>query len=143
MPVAWNGRGLQDDENVEPRERSDHPRYKFNPVTKHPPYVFSIRGVSCLVHKVASAEVCWWRLIDGGRRMVRLKRPAIIAHTVCSQTFPLLPDCSRTCYVPASDAVLCGRCHGEVATFGGKRKRANGLTKQEAHVKLGCIVKAY
>lgn len=38
----------------------------------------------------------------------------------------------------------CGRCLGEPATFGKRGPaRKHGITRQEAHVKLGCVVKGY
>ena len=76
--------------------------------------------------------------------MGRLKQPAMRAHTMCGYSFALTPNRSRTCHVPLPGAVLCGRCHGEPATYAGRRKRTkDGLTKQEAHVKLGCVVNGY
>jgi hypothetical protein len=41
-----------------------------------------------------------------------------------------------TSEIPDRNAVLCGRCHGEPATF--SRKRVQSITKQWAHDHLGC-----
>jgi hypothetical protein len=111
---------------------------------KYPPYVFSTRGVSCLVHKIAWVELHWWRVAGGGEKLVKLKRPVMIAQTVCSMSFRLQGDRSRTCLLPNPDALLCGRCHGDVATFGkdGPATKA-GTKRSEAHVKLGCVVQGY
>jgi hypothetical protein len=56
----------------------------------------------------------------------------------------LLPERTRTCTIPEPDALLCGRCHGEPATFGkhGKATKA-GVKRADAHVKLGCLVNGY
>lgn len=111
---------------------------------KHPPYVFGIRGVSCLVHKILRVELHWWRVSRTGCELVKLKRPVMIAVTPCAQSFRLEGRISRTCHVPKPDALLCGRCHGEGATFPKRgRARKTGLTRQEAHVKLGCVVDGY
>ncbi len=110
----------------------------------HPPYVFGVRGLSCLVHKVAYVECHWYRVARGGHALARLKRPVMIATTTCQQSWRLQPDSCRTCYIPSPDALLCGRCHGEQATFGKRgASRKTGITRQEAHVKLGCVVKGY
>jgi hypothetical protein len=112
--------------------------------SKHPPYVFGLRGVSCLVHKIAYVELHWWRVAGHGEKLVKMKRPVMIAVTPCAQSFRLEGRICRTCRVPSPDALLCGRCHGEGATFP-KRGRAykSGLTRHEAHVKLGCVVQGY
>lgn len=109
-----------------------------------PPYVFSINGNACLVHKVQRVELHWWTPVDGGRRLGRLRRPRLIAHTCCSQFMFLNGSKARTCRVPDADALLCGRCHGEAATFGKNGKGTKGrISRQAAHVKLGCVVKGY
>lgn len=111
---------------------------------RHPAYVYSINRNGCLMHKVVEVELHWHALVDGGSKLGRLKQPAMIARTVCGVHRLLTPERSRTCHIPLPDSVLCGRCHGEEATFAGRRKTTkSGLTKQEAHVKLGCIVNGY
>jgi hypothetical protein len=120
-------------------------KFGITEATKHPPYVFSIRGVSCLVHKILRVELHWWRVSGrNGGSLVKLKRPVMIAQTCCAQSFRLEGRISRTCVVPKPDALLCGRCHGEGSTFPKHgRAKKSGLTRQEAHVKLGCVVNGY
>lgn len=136
-----------DDENAKPicgrPDFQDH-AYGITKAKKYPPYVFGIRGVSCLVHKILRVELHWWRVAGHGEMLVKLKRPVMIAQANCAQSFRLEPRISRTCQLPKPDALLCGRCHGEGATFGkrGPAKKS-GLTRQEAHVKLGCVVNGY
>lgn len=139
----------QDDEHAAPihgrPDFADH-GWGITEAKKYPPYVFGIRGVSCLVHKILRVELHWWRVARGGEKLVKLKRPVMIAQTMCAQSFRLEGQISRTCHVPNPDALLCGRCHGEGATFPKShhaRARKSGLTRQEAHVKLGCVVKGY
>lgn len=136
-----------DDENAEVvRGRPDFANREFGKTyaKKHPPYVFGIRGVSCLVHKILRVEMHWYRCGGRGDFLVKMKRPVMIAITTCQQSFRLTPTVSRTCILPNPDALLCGRCHGEGATFGksGPSKK-EGITRQVAHVKLGCVVKGY
>ena len=121
----------------------DH-RFGVTEAKKHPAYVFSIRGVSCLVHTVLRVELHWWRVTRDGHALVKLKRPVMIATTKCQQSFRLKGKVSRTCHLPSPDALLCGRCHGEAATFGkhGAATKA-GTKRQEAHVKLGRAVQGY
>jgi hypothetical protein len=141
---GWNG----DDENVEAiPERLDFidPAFGVTRAKSHPPFVFGIRGVSCLVHRVAYVDLHWWRIGGpGGSSLVKLKKPLAIATCVCAQHFRLESDICRTCRLPDPKALLCGRCHGEIPPFGrhGAATKA-GITRQEAHVKLGCAVQGY
>ncbi len=137
-----------DDEHVKPVRRPrnwNDERTKYGHVwaTKFPPFVFGIRGNSCLVHKVKGVRLYWWR-IAGMHLLVKMKRPTMIAECVCNQSFRLDPEIARTCRVPNPDAILCGRCHGEPAPFGerGHAKLA-GVKMQDAKVKLGCVVQGY
>ncbi len=111
----------------------------------HPEYVFGIRGVSCLVHKVSYITIRWYGFVSM-THLARFKRPRMIANTNCQQFFELDPDKARTCEIPSPDALLCGRCHGKGATFPKRangRDRERGLTRQEAHVRLGCVIQGY
>lgn len=109
----------------------------------HPEFVFGIRGVSCLVHKVRHVTIHWYAFA-GMNHLGRLKRPCMIAETMCAQSFRLNPEIARTCEIPSPDALLCGRCLGQGPTFP-KRGRAykSQLTRQEAHIKLGCVENGY
>lgn len=112
--------------------------------SKYPPFVFSTRGVSCLVHKVARVELHWYAVVRGGHALAKLKRPVMFAVTNCGTSFRLECDRSRMCQLPDPDAMPCGRCNGDVAPFGkyGPATKA-GIKRSEAHVKLGCVVKGY
>ena len=139
-----NGR---DDENAEVIDgRPDLGDFFFGvtDAKKFPPYVFGVRGGSCLVHRIRRVRYHWYRVAAGGSKLVRMKRPVAIADTMCAQSFRLEGAICRTCQVPSPDALSCGRCDGIEATFA-KRKgyRVAGLTREEAHVKLGCVVKGY
>jgi hypothetical protein len=147
MAVVLLKGSLDDEHATVVRGRPDFQNHGFGVTLakRYPPYVFSIRGVSCLVHKVARVELQWYRVgKSGGSCLVRMKRPVQIAHTVCGFTTWLMGDTSRTCHIPNPDAVLCGRCHGELPSFGkhGAATKA-GLKRQVAHVRLGCVVKGY
>ena len=114
---------------------------------KHPPYVFSISGNSALVHKIAYVELRWWdasTLYHSGDCLRRLHRPHVTAITVCGQMKFLQADRSRTCIIPRPDAIRCGKCNGFTAPFSkeGWCTKA-GVSRTEAHVKLGCIVEGY
>ena len=111
---------------------------------KFPPYVFSIGANACLVHKVKRVEIRWWQVAGHGEKLVKLTKPRMIAILACGEFRFLASDRTRTCMVPNPDAILCGRCHGELAPFGkhGTARKA-GITVQQAHVKLGCVVKGY
>lgn len=109
-----------------------------------PPYIFSVRGGSALVHRVSNVQLHWYRVSGRGERLVRVNRPLMIAHTVCSMSFRVQGSNSRMCMIPNPEALLCGRCHGEPATFGkhGKGTRQK-IRRAVAHVKLGCVVNGY
>ena len=137
----------RDDENaaVLDRHSIDERYHGIQAAKTHPPYVFGIRGASCLVHKIHHVTIHWYRIAGHhGELLVKMKRPVLIAETPCAQSFRLDPDIARTCKIPNEDALLCGRCHGEGATFPKRgRARKSGLPRQEAHVKLGCVVQGY
>lgn len=107
---------------------------------RFPPYVFSTVGNACLVHKVARVELRWWTPGRGGRCLLKRVHPRMYAETVCGQTKYFRKGRTQTCTVPDPDAVLCGRCHGEPATFGRDGLAAAlGFTRREAHDRLGCL----
>ena len=145
MAVAWFMNPVLD-ESAPIIERSSVNDRTFGVATtkRHPAYVYSVNKNACLMHKIANVEIHFYALIGSGSQMGRLKQPAMIAHTVCGVSRALVPERSRTCTVPFPDAVLCGRCHGEPATFGkhGKGTKA-GMKKESARVKLGCVVNGY
>lgn len=128
------------------RGRPDFANHRFG-ITKAkrtPKYVYSLSHQAMLIHKVAYAENYWY--VPMGDHLLRLDTPKIIARTVCNQSFFIhLPRDHRKfrasfCEVPNPEAVLCGGCHGEVATFG---KHGNPpCTKELAKVRLGCISRA-
>ena len=122
---------------------SDH-QFGMTLAKKHAPYVFGIRSGSCLVHKVLRVELHWYTVGRSGQTLIKLARPEMVAVTHCQYYFRLDPRVARTCRVPNHDALLCGRCLGEVAPFG-KRGLATkaGITRTFAHVKLGCVVNGY
>lgn len=145
MAVAWfRNPVLEESAEIVDRDSVDDRTFGVTKTRRHPAYVYSINGNGCLMHKVYEVEIQWYALLGNGSRMGRLKQPAMIAQTVCGMSKALTPDRSRTCAVPEPDAVLCGRCHGDVATFGknGAATKA-GMKRAEAHVKLGCVVNGY
>lgn len=116
---------------------------------KHPPYVFSISGNAALVHKIAYVELHWWRastLFESGDCLRKNNPPNMVATTVCGASRFLTPARTRTCLIPRPDAIRCTKCFGlpEQSAFGknGWCTKA-GVTRQEAHVKLGCVVEGY
>jgi hypothetical protein len=145
MAVAWfRNPVLEESAEIIERDSVNERTFGVSVTKRHPAYVYSIHGVACLMHKVREVEIQWYALIGTGSQMARLKQPAMIAHTVCGMSKALVPKRTRTCHIPFPDSVLCGRCHGEPATFGkhGKGTKA-GMKRSEAHVKLGCVVNGY
>ena len=145
MAVAWFRNPVLDESApIIDRNSVNERTFGVTTTKRHPAYVYSINANGCLMHKVRDVEIQWYALVDGGRRMGRLKQPAMIAHTVCGNSSALVPGRTRTCHIPKPDSVLCGRCHGEPATFGkhGKGTKA-GLKRAEAHVRLACVVNGY
>lgn len=123
--------------------RPDFPGYNRFGITqakKFPKYVYSANKMGLLIHKIVNVELHWWEPCDGGKRLVRRRKPSMIAHTVCGQSKFLKPGKAHTCEIPRPDAVLCGRCHGEAPTFG--RIVPPKVSKQYARNHLGCIVGA-
>lgn len=134
------------DNNVAPipRHSVDERTFGVTLVKRFPPYVFSINGNALLIHKIARVECHWWKIGGHGHTLIKALRPRMIAKTVCQQTKFLDSDRARTCRIPEPSAVLCGVCHGDPATFGKHgRGRREGISKEWAHVQLGCVVKGY
>lgn len=144
MSVAWFRNPVLDERSeVVDREAVNERRFGITTTRRHPAYVYSINKNAALMHKVREVEIHWYAVVSMDK-LGRLKQPAMIAHTVCGCLRPLTPDRSRTCAVPLPGSVLCGRCHGEPATFGKHgRAKAEGLTRAKANVNLGCVVAGY
>jgi hypothetical protein len=114
-------------------------RFGITRAKSFPPYVYSANKMGMLIHKIAGVELHWWEPCDRGERLVRRRRPRMIALTVCGDSKFLEPGRAHTCVLPNPDAVLCGRCYGKPATFRGRKEHE--VTKQYARDHLGCIVK--
>lgn len=145
MAVAWfRNPVLEESAPLVDRDAVNDCTFGVTRTRRHPAYVYSVNKNACLMHKVANVEIHWFALVAGGRQLGRLKQPAMIAHTVCGVARILTPDRSRTCHVPLPHSILCGRCHGNGSVFP-KRGRSfrEGLTRQEANVRLGCVVNGY
>lgn len=117
-------------------------------IEKHPKYIYSSSMNGMLIHKVSYVEAHWYEVADGGEKLLRLESPKLIGVSVCGQHFFIhLPRAKRNqkfraamCEIPKPDAVMCGRCHGEVATFG---KRGNPpCSKEMARIRKGCLQRA-
>lgn len=145
MAVAWFRNPVLDKSAlVIDRDSVDERTFGVTTTKRHPAYVYSINRNACLMHKVLEVEIQWYALIGDGSLMGRLKQPAMIARTVCGCSRALVPEKTRTCHIPAPDSVLCGRCHGEPATFGKHGKGTQARWKRaEAHVRLACVVNGY
>ena len=142
MAVAWFRHPVLDESaDVIDRDSVNDRTFGVTRAKRHPAYVHSVNRNACLMHKVAYVEIQHYALIAGGHKMGRLKQPAMMAHTVCGYCFSLTPERSRTCAVPLPNAVLCGRCHGQLPTF--RRDVTSTAAKREARVKLGCEVAGY
>lgn len=145
MAVAWFRNPVLDHSApLIDRDSVNDRTFGITETRRHPAYVYSINKNACLMHKVSYVEIHWHAFVAGGSKLGRLKQPAMIAHTVCGGFRALTPDRSRTCHIPLPGSMLCGRCHGEPATFGkhGKGTKAR-IKRADAHVSLGCIVKGY
>lgn len=145
MAVAWfRNPVLEEGAAIIDRDSVNDRTFGVVESKRHPAYVYAINKNACLMHKVLRVELHWYAIVQGGSGLGRLKQPAMIAHTVCGCSRSLSPERSRTCHVPLPDSILCGRCHGEPATFGkhGKGTKA-GMKRAEANVKLGCLTAGY
>lgn len=141
MAVSWFRNPVLDESaDLIDRDKVNERSFGVTTAKRHPNYVFSINKNACLMHKIAEVEIHHYATLNH-HKLGRLKQPAMIAHTVCGATRILTAKHSRTCTVPLPDAVLCGRCHGQPATF--RRSVASTDAKRAARVKLGCEVAGY
>ncbi len=145
MAVAWFKNPVIDESvALVSRQGINEHTFGVTRATRYPAYVYSVNRNACLMHRVAAVEIQHYAIVSkdhGGSHLGRLKQPAMIARTVCGMSFSLRGERSRTCAVPLPDAVLCGRCHGQPATF--RRDATSTPDKKAARVKLGCKVAGY
>src|SRR3990167_3626882 len=66
-----------------------NPSFGKTRARKYPPYVFSIRGASALVHRIAFVELHWWKIANHRDGIIKVLRPLMYAHTICGQAFRL------------------------------------------------------
>jgi len=129
------------------RGRPDFEDHEFGKtyLKKFPKYVYSTGHNGALIHKVSYVMVRWWK--GSYDKMIRLKKPAIIAETVCGMAKHIQTDGdwrrnrmpAAFCAIPKPDAVLCKRCEGvAISTFPRKDPDSKERLKL-AKVKLGCI----
>ena len=100
------------------------------------PYVHSTSRHACLIHKVAFVEIRWY---EGYNQFMRHRDiPNVIANTVCgcSRFLTNGNKSAKMCKIPDPNAVLCGRCFGELPTF--SKRRTVRIKKQWAKDHLGC-----
>lgn len=108
-----------------------------------PQYVYSLGRNGQLIHKVSYVSIRWWR--GSFDKMIRLRKPCIIAETVCGMSKFIQTESAKDrmrasfCEIPKADAVVCKRCAGEaLSTF--PRKDPTSKERQRiAKVTLGCI----
>lgn len=145
MAVAWFRNPVLDESaDVIDRHTVNERTFGVTRARRHPAYVYSINKNGTLMHRVFEVEIQHYAFIGSGGKLGRLKQPAMMARTVCGYTFSLTPDRARTCRVPLPDSVLCGRCHGEPATWAkGTKVTKAGVNKAEANVRLGCVEAGY
>jgi len=104
---------------------------------KFPKYVYGRRGNSALIHKIESVDLTWAKVGGMGEYLIKLDSPIMHARTICGTFFCLSSGNGTTCAVPKPDAVMCGRCNGEMPPF--SKRNPNRLDIKEARKKLGCI----
>jgi hypothetical protein len=141
--MAYIGTGATTGERIDGRPDFANHDFGETYAKTFPPYVFSTRH-GALVHQVASVELDWWAIGPGGYYLERMVTPRIGARTKCGTWILLKGDRARTCRIPSSDALLCEACQGTGRNFGrdGSATKA-GITYEQAHVRLGCIVAGY
>ena len=108
----------------------------------YPTYVFGLSKACMLVHKVARVTAHWYSAHYD--RLYRHQSPKLVAETVCGKIFFIqLPGekipRATFCDLPKEDAVPCGRCHGQPATFG--KHGTPSVSKEMAKIRLGCAVR--
>lgn len=113
------------------------------------PYAYARGPNAALVHRVVRVELRWYDVGPCGHTLVRRATPKATAVLACGPVLYLAtgatgPEARKRrallCALPAPGAVLCGRCHGEPASFGpyGSATRT-GLSKRAAGARLGCL----
>ncbi len=142
MAVAWfRNPVLEDGATLIDRDAVNERTFGKTVARRHPAYVYSTSRQAALMHRVDRVEIHHYAIV-GMSKIGRLKVPAMIAITVCGGIHKLRGTRSRTCTVPLPGAVLCGRCHGQAATFG-KGGALEGQKRTQFGPRLGCEVAGY
>lgn len=108
---------------------------------RHPEFVHGRKYMSCLIHRVARVEARWYTChLSSGQRLDRLVSPILIAETICGMSFRV-GEGGTLCEIPAGESIHCGKCNGQVATFGKHSTKA--VSRRTARKKLGCIMAGF
>jgi hypothetical protein len=105
---------------------------------KFPKYVHGVCGNSALIHTIAYVNLRWYRLDSGGNNLILVNEPIMRATCICGTSFRLSAKSGVTCEIPKPDAVMCGRCNGQMPPF--SKRNPNRLDIKAAKKALGCIV---
>jgi hypothetical protein len=110
---------------IEGRPDFADPMFGKTVLKRFPPYVYSPRGL--LIHRVERAEAWWYdHQCD---RLIRRQSPVLLAYCFCGMSFRIEAGRGKTCAVPSPEAVICGKCQGERATFAWKDKDGRPIPK--------------
>lgn len=118
-----------------PRWGKEESEYTF--AKNHPKYVYGTSKNACLIHNIKHVKLRWWTYGAGGRCLVRLQTPSMLAETFCSMCFFLNSTKAKTCSMPDPNAVLCNQCHGFGRNF--PKGKQHAISKQLASIRKGCM----
>ena len=110
----------------------------YTKAKKFPKYVHGVRGNSALIHTIAYVDMDWCQVGGNGSYLIKLDSPIMHATAICGTHFRLSSKSGVTCEIPKPDAVMCGRCNGEMPPF--SKRNPNRLDIKAAKKELGCIV---
>jgi len=100
------------------------------------PYVFGIGANNAVIHTIKHIRLRWWTTSAGGAYLVRLQSPRMIAETNCGTWRHIDGPRTKTCELPAPNAVMCAMCNGKGRNF--PRKQQHEVPLALAKIRLGC-----
>lgn len=123
--------------------RSDRstPQPMITRAKRFPKYAYGRIGFAMLIHKIAYVDLRWYEVGSGGGFLYRINKPHMTAHCNCGEMVYIDSTKGNVCEIPAPDAVLCGRCHGEGPVWPKNRQVEGKPTKKEAKVRIGCVAR--
>ncbi|HEX3985790.1 MAG TPA: hypothetical protein VHX13_04190 [Acidobacteriaceae bacterium] len=122
-------------EIIAPRWGAEEREYQT--VAPKQPWVHGTGKNNALIHRIRVVRLRWWTCGRGGKYLIRLQSPRMMAVTNCGQWITIDSTRGKVCNLPKADAVICAACMGKGRNF--PRHEKHEVPLALAKVRLGCV----